>query len=327
MLGRFCWHDDGVQRCPVSLQGLSAARPVNVTVDKSHEETSTHLKLSASQTAGKFLRWINQVRSLAVGSALSVPAFTTDFFLSRRGSVAPTASEIADVLRDEGCNVTVQDYDFRLGASSVEATHDAIKAAGDLVVLFTADYEKSPFTRKEFTSFEADRAQSSDGALLRDQGDLVSARPLLERALAAGRRRHGNGPRGVESPASAARRSCSGSTIIGTCARNASCFGQATSRTDCRSLKLRWRLMMSAWVGIMAGPKIQPPSWQGHSMPSTDPRRQVGYVPVNLHLWPLRVTRVSSGSRSDDFARRRRSMMSGVPSGPVARKAGDRHRK
>jgi TIR domain len=219
MLGRFCWHDDGVQRCPVSLQGLSAARPVNVTVDKSYEETSTHLKLSASQTAGKFLRWINQVRSLAVGSALSVPAFTTDFFLSRRGLVAPTASEIADVLRDEGYNVTVQDYDFRLGASSVEATHDAIKAAGDLVVLFTADYEKSPFTRKEFTSFEADRAQSSDGALLRDLGDLVSARPLLERAVAAGRRRHGNGPRGVESPASAARRSCSGSTIIGTCAQ------------------------------------------------------------------------------------------------------------
>jgi hypothetical protein len=40
--------------------------------------------------------------------------------------------------------------------------YDAIKATRDLVVLFTADYEKSPFTRKEFTSLEADRAQSSD---------------------------------------------------------------------------------------------------------------------------------------------------------------------
>jgi hypothetical protein len=28
-------------------------------------------------------------------------------------------------------------------------------------VLFTRDYEASPYTRKEFTSFEGDRAQST----------------------------------------------------------------------------------------------------------------------------------------------------------------------
>ncbi len=40
--------------------------------------------------------------------------------------------------------------------------HEGIKNARDLVVLFTRDYELSPYTRKEFTSFEADRAQSTE---------------------------------------------------------------------------------------------------------------------------------------------------------------------
>jgi hypothetical protein len=33
--------------------------------------------------------------------------------------------------------------------------HEAVKNARDLVVLFTRDYEQSPYTRMEFTSFEA----------------------------------------------------------------------------------------------------------------------------------------------------------------------------
>ena len=73
--------------------------------------------------------------------------------------MAPTAREVADVLRNEGYDVVIQDYDFPLGASFIQAMHDAIKGSRDLIVLFTADYEKSPFTRKEFTSFEADRVQ------------------------------------------------------------------------------------------------------------------------------------------------------------------------
>src|ERR1700719_3597044 len=82
-----------------------------------------------------------------------------DFFLSRRGSVAAVAREVADVLTARGYRVLVQDYDIPLGASFIEAMHEAIKNARDLVILFTRDYEESPYTRKEFTSFEAERLQ------------------------------------------------------------------------------------------------------------------------------------------------------------------------
>jgi tetratricopeptide (TPR) repeat protein len=85
-----------------------------------------------------------------------------DFFLSRRGSVAAIAREVADVLSEKGYRVLVQDYDIPLGASFIEAMHDAIKNSRDLVILFTRDYEQSPYTRKEFTSFEAERAQSAE---------------------------------------------------------------------------------------------------------------------------------------------------------------------
>ncbi len=80
-----------------------------------------------------------------------------DFFLSRRGSVAAFAQEVADVLTQADYKVFVQDYDIPLGASFVEAMHEGVKAARDLLILFTGDYEQSPYTRKEFTSFEAER--------------------------------------------------------------------------------------------------------------------------------------------------------------------------
>ena len=86
-----------------------------------------------------------------------------DFFLSRRGSVAAVAQEVADVLTAADYKVIVQDYDIPLGASFVEAMHEAVKNARDLIILFTGDYELSPYTRKEFTSFEAER--------LRDERD------------------------------------------------------------------------------------------------------------------------------------------------------------
>jgi hypothetical protein len=85
-----------------------------------------------------------------------------DFFLSRRGSVAAVAREVSDVLIQKGYKVFVQDYEIPLGASFVEAMHEAVKNFRDLVILLTRDYEKSPYTRKEFTSFEADRAQSTE---------------------------------------------------------------------------------------------------------------------------------------------------------------------
>ena len=64
-----------------------------------------------------------------------------DFFLSRRGSVAAVAQEVSDVLTDKGYKVIVQDYDIPLGASFVEAMHEAVKNARDLIILFTGDYE------------------------------------------------------------------------------------------------------------------------------------------------------------------------------------------
>jgi tetratricopeptide (TPR) repeat protein len=70
------------------------------------------------------------------------------------------AQEVAGVLTEKGYKVVAQDYDIPFTVNFVETMHEAIKNARDLVVLYTGDYETSPYTRKEFTSFEADRAQS-----------------------------------------------------------------------------------------------------------------------------------------------------------------------
>ena len=83
----------------------------------------------------------------------SGPGERYDFFLSRRGSVATIAQEVTDVLKEKGYKVFVQDYDIPLTANFIEEMHEAIKNARDLVVLFTRDYEQSPYTRMEFTSF------------------------------------------------------------------------------------------------------------------------------------------------------------------------------
>src|SRR5260370_34917508 len=52
--------------------------------------------------------------------------------------------------------------DVPLAANFIEEMHEGIKNARDLVVLFTCDYEQSPYTRMEFTSFEANAAQSAE---------------------------------------------------------------------------------------------------------------------------------------------------------------------
>jgi hypothetical protein len=92
----------------------------------------------------------------------SGPGERYDFFLSRRGSVATIAQEVADVLTEKGYKVLVQDYDIPLGASFVEAMHEAIINSRDLIILFTEDYLRSPYTRKEFTSFEAERVKTAE---------------------------------------------------------------------------------------------------------------------------------------------------------------------
>src|SRR5499426_406340 len=92
----------------------------------------------------------------------SGPGERYDFFLSRRGSVATIAQEVTDVLRENGYRVRTQDYDIPFTANFIEEMHEAVKNARDLVVLFTRDYEHSPYTRMEFTSFEANAAQSAE---------------------------------------------------------------------------------------------------------------------------------------------------------------------
>ena len=82
--------------------------------------------------------------------------------MSRRGSVAAIAREVADVLTERGYKVLVQDYDIPLGASFVEAMHEAIVNSRDLIILLTEDYLRSPYTRKEFTSFEAERVTTAE---------------------------------------------------------------------------------------------------------------------------------------------------------------------
>src|SRR5262245_22193220 len=90
------------------------------------------------------------------------PAQPYDFFLSRRGSVAAMAQEVTAVLEENGYRVRTQDYDIPITANFIEEMHEAIKNSRDLVVLFTRDYEQSPYTRMEFTSFEANAAQSTE---------------------------------------------------------------------------------------------------------------------------------------------------------------------
>jgi hypothetical protein len=92
----------------------------------------------------------------------SGPQERYDFFLSRRGSVAGVAREVEHVLAEKGYRVLTQDYDIPLGSSFIERMHDAVSNSRDLVILFTRDYLQSPYTRKEFTSFEAERAQSQE---------------------------------------------------------------------------------------------------------------------------------------------------------------------
>jgi TIR domain/NB-ARC domain len=90
------------------------------------------------------------------------PGERYDFFLSRRGSVAAVAREVTEVLTGKGYRVLIQDYDFPLGTSFVDAMHEGIKNSRDLIILYTQDYESSPYTRKEFTSFEAERLRTAE---------------------------------------------------------------------------------------------------------------------------------------------------------------------
>src|SRR5262245_5264228 len=92
----------------------------------------------------------------------SGPGERYDFFLSRRGSVAAIAQEVERVLAEKGYSVLTQDYDIPLASSFIEKMHEGVINSRDLIVLFTNDYLQSPYTRKDSTSFEADRVKTTE---------------------------------------------------------------------------------------------------------------------------------------------------------------------
>jgi tetratricopeptide (TPR) repeat protein len=92
-----------------------------------------------------------------VGKVPAADGFEIDYFISRRGSSAAIAQEVADILTEGGSSVRVQDYDFASGANFIAEMHEAIKKCRHFIALLSVDYEKSEYTRQEWTAFMAAR--------------------------------------------------------------------------------------------------------------------------------------------------------------------------
>jgi tetratricopeptide (TPR) repeat protein len=84
--------------------------------------------------------------------------FTYDFFISRRGTIAAEAREVADVLNAEGHKVIVQDYDFASSDQFVLDIDMALKQSRHLLILYSRDYDRNFWTQQEFANFQAVRA-------------------------------------------------------------------------------------------------------------------------------------------------------------------------
>jgi hypothetical protein len=94
--------------------------------------------------------------STKVAAMPSGPGERYDFFLSRRGSVAAIAHEVADVLVEKGYRVFVQDYDIPFSSSLVEKMHERVSNSRDLSSSHMTTY--SPATLARSSSFEAQHA-------------------------------------------------------------------------------------------------------------------------------------------------------------------------
>ncbi len=90
----------------------------------------------------------------------TAPAFVYDYFISRRGSVAAVAQEVADILEAANYKVKVQDYDFNRGGNFVLDIHDALRQCQHLLILHTEDYDSTHWTRQEFGNFLAAASQN-----------------------------------------------------------------------------------------------------------------------------------------------------------------------
>jgi tetratricopeptide (TPR) repeat protein len=84
-----------------------------------------------------------------------------DFFVSRRGSAAAVAQEVANILKEEGYTAFVQDHDIAYGADFIAAMHNALKQCRHMIVLLTEDYVSSEFTMMEVTNFLAAAGQAA----------------------------------------------------------------------------------------------------------------------------------------------------------------------
>jgi tetratricopeptide (TPR) repeat protein len=76
-----------------------------------------------------------------------------DFFVSRRGSAATVAQEVADVLASAGYSSFSQDYDIGHGVNFVAEIHKALKGCQHFIALLTHDYDEAPYTQAEWTNF------------------------------------------------------------------------------------------------------------------------------------------------------------------------------
>lgn len=99
---------------------------------------------------------------MALDNAATAPdTKPVDFFISRRGSQASVAQEVAEILNGAGYSVLVQDFDIPYSANFITAMHFALKRARHLVVLLTRDYDQSDFTLAEVSNFLAAAARSA----------------------------------------------------------------------------------------------------------------------------------------------------------------------
>jgi hypothetical protein len=69
-----------------------------------------------------------------------------DYFISRRGSAAAVAQEVADVLKAAGYSSFSQEYDVPHSANFVAAIHVALKRCRHFIALLTRDYDEAEWT-------------------------------------------------------------------------------------------------------------------------------------------------------------------------------------
>ncbi len=79
--------------------------------------------------------------------------FNIDYFISRRGTHAPVAQEVAGILREIGVTSFSQDYDIAHGENFIGRIHDALGRCEHFIALLTSDYASAAYTKAEWTNF------------------------------------------------------------------------------------------------------------------------------------------------------------------------------